>query len=142
MRVVGCITDGHNLWLVLVAGLICVLASHTTFSLLHRARLQQGREAALWLAAAALALGSGVWATHFIAMLAYETPVPVGYDMPLTALSAAIAIAVSGVGLAAEQILIALEAGRQPAQPQVRRYWPGPGAVASSGRRSPRQSAH
>ncbi|GAB4360157.1 MAG: hypothetical protein Kow00114_13580 [Kiloniellaceae bacterium] len=99
MRIVGCIADGHNLWLVVVAGLICVLASHTAFSLLHRARVQRGRGAALRLAAAAVTMGSGVWATHFVAMLAYETPVPIGYDLPLTALSAAIAIAASGLGL-------------------------------------------
>ena len=99
MRIVGCITDGHNLWLVVVAGLICLLGCHTAVSLLHRASLQQGRGALLWLAAAAVAMGSGVWATHFVAMLAYQTPVPIGYDLALTVLSAVIAIAVSSLGL-------------------------------------------
>ncbi len=99
MRVVGCIVDGHNLWLVLVAGLICLLGSHTSFSLLHRAAQQHGRQSYLWLAAAALAMGSGVWATHFVAMLAQNTPLPVTYDLPLTLLSAVIAVAISGLAL-------------------------------------------
>ena len=99
LNVVDCIVDGHNLWLVLVAGLICVLASHTAFSLQHRAAKQRGGRRHMWLAAAATAMGSGVWATHFVAMLAYSTPLPIGYDLPLTALSALIAVAMSAVGL-------------------------------------------
>ena len=99
LKIVGCIVDGHNLWLVVVAGLICTLASHTAFSLLHRAMQQHARQRAIWLPGAALAMGGGVWATHFIAMLAYRTPWPVGYDVPLTVLSAVIAIGLSGAGL-------------------------------------------
>jgi signal transduction histidine kinase len=99
LRVAGCIVDGHDLWLVAVAGLICLLASHTAFSLLHRARHTLSGQRPFWLAAAAVAMGSGVWATHFIAMLAYRAPLEVGYNLPLTALSAAIAIGVSGIGL-------------------------------------------
>src|SRR3546814_177755 len=44
-------------------------------------------------------MGSGVWATHFIAMLAYHTPLQAGYDVALSTLSAAIAIVLSGVAL-------------------------------------------
>ena len=32
-------------------------------------------------------MGSGIWATHFIAMLAYQPGMPVGYDVFLTVLS-------------------------------------------------------
>lgn len=42
--------------------------------------------------------GCGIWATHFVAMLAYETGLPVGYDANLTILSALIAIVLSAVG--------------------------------------------
>ena len=99
IEIVGCIVDGHALWLVVLAGVVCTLASQTSFSLLHRAERQSGRQRQFWLAAAALAMGCGVWATHFVAMMAYSTPWPVGYDELLTALSAAIAVAVSGLGL-------------------------------------------
>src|SRR3546814_6876903 len=98
LKIAGCIVDGHDLWLVVVAGLVCMLASHASFSLLHRARRQE-KQRTLWLSAAAIAMGCGVWATHFIAMLAYRTPMLVGYDVPLTVLSALIAVCLSGVGL-------------------------------------------
>jgi signal transduction histidine kinase len=99
IEIVGCIVDGHDLWLVVLAGVVCTLASNTSFSLLHRAEHQSGRQRRVWLAAAALAMGSGVWSTHFIAMLAYSTPWPVGYDEALTVLSAVIAVSMSGLGL-------------------------------------------
>lgn len=99
LRVADCIAEAHDLWLVVLAGLICTLASHTAFSLLHRAMQPQSGRRGLWLAAAAVAMGSGVWATHFVAMLAYRTTLLVGYDLALTALSAAIAIGLSGAGL-------------------------------------------
>ena len=99
LKIADCIASGHDLWLVVVAGLVCLLGSHTTFSLQHRAAQQQGRQRWFWLAAAAVAMGSGVWSTHFIAMLAYQTPLSVGYDLLLTVLSAAIAIGLSGFGL-------------------------------------------
>lgn len=99
LKIADCIVNGHDVWLVVVAGLVCVLASHTCFSLLYRAGQQQGKQTLAWLAAAAVAMGSGVWATHFVAMLAYRTPLMVGYDIPLSSLSAAIAIGLSGVAL-------------------------------------------
>jgi signal transduction histidine kinase len=99
IKVVGCIVDGHNLWLVVVAGLICMLASHAAFTLLHRAEQQASRQRHVWLAASAVSMGGGVWATHFIAMVAYRTPLLTGFDLPLTVLSAAIAVAFSGLGL-------------------------------------------
>lgn len=98
MKVVGCIIDGHNLWLVGLAGLVCVLASHSAFSLFGRTT-QEGPQRQFWLLASAVCMGFGVWATHFVAMLAYRTPWPVGYDVPYTALSALIAVAMSWAGL-------------------------------------------
>ncbi|MDX8357593.1 bifunctional diguanylate cyclase/phosphodiesterase [Sphingopyxis terrae] len=45
-----------------------------------------------WIAIAALAAGVGVWATHFIAMLAYRGAVPLRFDPGRTALSVLFAI--------------------------------------------------
>src|SRR5690606_8951224 len=47
----------------------------------------------------ALALGGGIWATHFIGMLAHQLPVPVSYSAPLTLLSLLPAFAASGFAL-------------------------------------------
>lgn len=97
-RVIDCIVLEHDLWLVVLAGAICGLASHTAFSLFRRAGVGE-RQQSVWLLAAAVAMGSGVWATHFVAMLAYRTPWPLGFDIPLTAASAVVAIAISAIGL-------------------------------------------
>ena len=45
------------------------------------------------------AAGCGIWATHFIAMLAYDPGTSAGYDPGLTAASLIIAVAITGVGL-------------------------------------------
>ncbi|MDP3660959.1 ATP-binding protein [Phenylobacterium sp.] len=57
--------------------------------------------AQVWLSlGTALVAGGGVWATHFVAMLAYSTDVPVGYDLVTTALSLAVAVVGMGCGFA------------------------------------------
>ena len=53
----------------------------------------------LWLAAAATAMGCVVWATHFVAILAYHSVWPIGFDVSLSLLSALIAVGVSGAAL-------------------------------------------
>lgn len=54
----------------------------------------------VWLAVSAISTGFGIWATHFIAMLAFSSGVPTGYDISLTALSLIAAILLTGAGLA------------------------------------------
>ena len=43
----------------------------------------------------AFCLGSGIWATHFVAMLAFHAPIALRYDLPITGLSLLIAVAAS-----------------------------------------------
>lgn len=57
-----------------------------------------GRRKAL-LAASALALGIGIWAMHFIGMLAVKLPVAVNYDLLWTLVSALVCILVVGLGV-------------------------------------------
>jgi signal transduction histidine kinase len=98
-RVYGCITEQHDLRLVVLAGIICLFASFTAINLTSRVRQLTGWLYAAWLMAAAVVAGVGVWATHFVAMLAFQAGFPVGYDLGLTALSVVIAITLSGVGI-------------------------------------------
>jgi diguanylate cyclase (GGDEF)-like protein/PAS domain S-box-containing protein len=53
-----------------------------------------------WLTVSALSTGFGVWATHFIAMLAFSPGIPTAYNITLTALSLVAAILLTGAGLA------------------------------------------
>jgi len=99
-RVLTCLTAEHELRLVALAGLICFLASFAAVCLLHRAVASPGRARSIWIATAGAATGCGIWATHFIAMLAYDPGVVVGYSLALTILSLFAAIAITSVGLA------------------------------------------
>jgi diguanylate cyclase (GGDEF)-like protein/PAS domain S-box-containing protein len=99
-RVLTCLAVEHDLRLVALAGVVCFVASLTAVSLFHRARQTAGRTRALWIVMAGAATGCGIWATHFIAMLAYEPGVAIGYHIGLTALSLIAAIALTSTGLA------------------------------------------
>lgn len=52
-----------------------------------------------WLATGAVAMGIGVWAMHFVGMLAFTLPVSVGYDVLITVVSMVPAILASGIVL-------------------------------------------
>ncbi len=92
---------GHDLWLVALSYIVATLASYTALDLANRVRdyLAEPRKAATWLAAGALAMGGGIWSMHFLAMLAYQLPIPVRYNIPTTLTSMAAAIVTSGYAL-------------------------------------------
>ena len=98
-RVFSCLTTEHDWRLVVLAAVLCFFASLTAQSLFYRARLSRGRPRAYWSLAAGVAAGCGIWATHFIAMLAYEPGVPVAYNIGLTVLSLVVAVAMTAAGI-------------------------------------------
>jgi len=98
-RVLTCLTVEHDWRLVGVAAVVCLFASLTAVNLFNRARATVGRERAVWIVAAAVATGFGIWATHFVAMLAYEPGFPIAYGLSLTILSLAAAAFITGFGL-------------------------------------------
>ena len=99
-KVLDCVATQHDLRLVALAAVICALSSYTTISLLHHVRRSDARMWWVWLAVSALSTGFGIWATHFIAMLAFSPGLPTAYNVPLTVLSLIIAVVVTGFGLA------------------------------------------
>src|SRR5690242_137102 len=98
-RVLNCLTVEHDWRLVVVAAIVCLFASLSAVNLFNRARATRGRARAGWIVGAAVATGFGIWATHFVAMLAYEPGMPIAYNVSLTALSLAAAALVTGSGL-------------------------------------------
>jgi diguanylate cyclase (GGDEF)-like protein len=98
-RVLSCLAVEHDLRLVVLAGIVCYLASTAAVSLFHRARATNGRARAMWTGTAGAATGSGIWATHFIAMLAYEPGTSIAYGIGLTSLSLIVAASVTAIGL-------------------------------------------
>ena len=109
-QVLTCLTSEHDRRLVALAVLVCLLASGVAISLFHRAQATRGRARWVWLSLDAAAGGCGIWATHFIAMLAYQPDVAAGYNLGLTILSLILAAFITGAGLST-----ALRYGSQPA---------------------------
>jgi diguanylate cyclase (GGDEF)-like protein/PAS domain S-box-containing protein len=100
LAVYSCIVNDHDLRLVALAAVICALASFTAISLLRHVRKSSGQIRHVWLGVSATSTGFGIWATHFVAMLAFSPGMPNGYNIALTALSLAAVIVITGMGLA------------------------------------------
>ncbi|WIW44283.1 EAL domain-containing protein [Bradyrhizobium sp. 62B] len=98
-QVLYCLTEEHDLRLVALGGAVCLLASAAAISLFHRARATHGLERLAWIGLDAAVSGCGIWATHFIAMLAYGPGGAGAYNIPVTIMSLIFAIAVTFVGL-------------------------------------------
>jgi len=100
LRVYACLTTQHDWRLVALAAFVCLIASISAISLMHRALATAGRTRIMWIGVAGMTTGAGIWATHFIAMLAYTPGVAIAYDTAITVLSLATAVAITSVGLA------------------------------------------
>jgi NO-binding membrane sensor protein with MHYT domain len=92
------ITGTYNPYLVALSILVACLASYTALDLSGHMAPARGFARRVWLAAAALTMGGGIWSMHFVAMLAFIMPIPMSYDIGLTTLSLVVAIFVTGVG--------------------------------------------
>lgn len=92
---------GRHAWpLVVTSFLVAVAASYTALTTLGRIRAAvDATVRAWWLTGAALAIGVGIWSMHFIGMLAFELPIPLGYDPWITGVSFALAVAAAAFAL-------------------------------------------
>ncbi len=76
-----------------------MFASYTALDMAGRVTETKGRSARWWLIGGSVAMGIGIWSMHFLGMLAFRLPVPMGYDPLITFLSLLIAIASSAFAL-------------------------------------------
>jgi diguanylate cyclase (GGDEF)-like protein/PAS domain S-box-containing protein len=87
-KVLECVAIQHDRSIVALAAVICVIGMFAFF-LIHRRAVecsQQRRR--VWLVIAAVTGGLSVWATHFVAMLAYQGTVDIEFDLLITIISA------------------------------------------------------
>ncbi|MGF6552245.1 putative bifunctional diguanylate cyclase/phosphodiesterase [Paraburkholderia youngii] len=92
--------SSYNLWLVAISFAVATLASYTALDLTGRIfLLASARRRHAWRLGGAFALGVGIWSMHFVAMLAFSLPIPLGYDIAMTACSLALAIGASYLAL-------------------------------------------
>lgn len=85
--------------LVLVSILVAILASFTALSMAGRVASNSGASERSWIAGGAFAMSIGIWSMHFIGMLAFRLPIPVGYDPWITTLSWLLAFGASWLAL-------------------------------------------
>jgi diguanylate cyclase (GGDEF)-like protein len=97
-RVIASFTYQYELAILAVA--ICTLAAFTLISIFGHAVEDRRRTRQGWLFLTGVCAGSGIWASHFLAVLAHEAGVPTGYDPLLTGASLLTAILWTTLGTA------------------------------------------
>jgi diguanylate cyclase (GGDEF)-like protein len=84
---------------VVASVFIAIYASYVALDLAKRVVGSDRTVARGWLLGGSVAMGTGIWAMHFVGMLAYRLPIDIGYDPQRTFVSWAAAVAVSLVAL-------------------------------------------
>ena len=82
----------YNPILVVLSFVVAILAAYTALNMAARVAGSEGVAARIWLAGGGIAMGIGVWAMHFIGMLAMDLSMSMSYNATLTVLSMVIAV--------------------------------------------------
>ncbi len=83
----------HNPLLVMLAYMVACAAAFATLDMAERVgHVEKPAQQRLWRWVGACCLAGGIWAMHFIGMLAFQTPIQVSYDLPTTMISLLIAL--------------------------------------------------
>ncbi|HEY2709045.1 MAG TPA: PAS domain S-box protein [Caulobacteraceae bacterium] len=99
-NVLLCIQMRHDWRLVAVAAAVCALATIASFFLYARTPQQSVWRRLSWFAMIGIVAGTGIWTTHFVAMMAFETGLPTGFGPLATLGSLLLAIAGCAAGFA------------------------------------------
>lgn len=92
-------TSSYSLVTVGFSVVIAVMASFVTLGLARRVHLASGDISRIWWLIGSMVMGTGIWATHFIGMQAFELPITLGYSGALTLISWTAAVAASAMAL-------------------------------------------
>lgn len=85
--------------LIAVSIVIAICAAYMALDLAGRTAAARGKTRFIWLSGGACAMGTGIWAMHYIGMLAFHLPVPVYYHVPTVVVSWLAAVLASAVAL-------------------------------------------
>ncbi len=93
------LTSHYDPFLVIASILVATLSAYVMLDFARRASSGGRRCARAMLVAGSLSMGTGIWSMHFIGMLAYSLPIPLGYTYPMTVLSWLASVAACFVAL-------------------------------------------
>ncbi|TPI36549.1 EAL domain-containing protein [Mesorhizobium sp. B3-1-9] len=99
LTVYNCIVNEHDLRLVALAALICGISCFSAVNLLRHVDQSTSRNRHMWLLIAAASTGFGIWATHFIAMIAFTPGIPNAYNAELSVASLAMSVILTAAGM-------------------------------------------
>ncbi|TPI36693.1 EAL domain-containing protein [Mesorhizobium sp. B3-1-6] len=99
LTVYNCIVNEHDLRLVALAALICGISCFSAVNLLRHVDQSTSRNRHVWLLIAAASTGFGIWATHFIAMIAFTPGIPNAYNAELSVASLAMSVILTAAGM-------------------------------------------
>ena len=89
----------YDYGLVALSVVLAISASYAALDLAGRVSSSRGHARTIWLTTGSAAMGLGIWAMHYVGMLALTMPMPVYYHVPTVVLSLLAAIAASGAAL-------------------------------------------
>ncbi len=93
LRVYACLTTEHDPAMLVLAAAICIVSCLTASLLAVQVRDMGAPRRRWWIMLLAAVTGTGIWATHFVAMLAYRPGLPTVFLVLPTIASMVIAIA-------------------------------------------------
>src|ERR1700747_1301151 len=100
LKVFLCSSTEHDWRLVIAAALVCLPATFATFFLYSTVPVLPLWRRWIWLAMTGLVAGSGLWTTHFTAMLAFRPGLSTGYEPVATLGSLGVAVLSTTAGFA------------------------------------------
>lgn len=93
------VSSSYHIPLVILSIVIAVMASYAALDLAIQVNKAKSIARHIWIGVGALVMGLGIWAMHFIAMLAFHLSIPVTYDLTLVIVSILPAIIASALAL-------------------------------------------
>ena len=113
--IITCVSLAHDLRLLSIAAIICTVGVYASAAVAFHAARQDGQARRMWAGVSIVASGCTAWATHMVALLAFDAGMQSGFEPSLTA--ASLLLAIIGIGFG-----VALSVGRQP---RLRRFSAG-----------------
>ncbi|MHC8385873.1 putative bifunctional diguanylate cyclase/phosphodiesterase [Pseudomonas sp. LB3P14] len=90
----------HNPFLVLLAYVVACAAGFATLDITERVgHAEKSASQRLWCWVGAGCLAGGIWAMHFISMLAFQAPIEIHYQLPITLISLLFALTASWLAM-------------------------------------------
>jgi diguanylate cyclase len=93
------VSSSYHTPLVILSIVIAIIASYAALDLAIQVHKAKSTVRNIWIGAGAFAMGMGIWAMHFIAMLAFHLSIPVTYDYTMVIVSILPAIVASALAL-------------------------------------------